>query len=68
VVTRPFPKLSHKFIGPYKVLECIGRVAHKLELPPGIQVHHVFHVSQLKQFIPDYNPVFSKLSVQTDFS
>jgi hypothetical protein len=28
----------------------------------------VFHISQLKEFTPDYKPVFSELPVKVDFS
>ena len=50
-------KLSPKYYGPYKVLQKIGTMAYKLELPSQSLVHPVFHVSCLKKVIGDKLPV-----------
>ena len=50
-------KLSPKYYGPYKVLQKIGSMAYKLELPDSSRVHPVFHVSCLKKVIGDKLPV-----------
>ena len=44
-------KLSPKYYVPYKVLQNIGTMAYKLELPTSSRVHPIFHVSCLKKLI-----------------
>ena len=50
-------KLSPKYYGLNKVLQKIGTMAYKLELPAASRVHLVFHVSCLKKVIGDNLPV-----------
>nr|GFB19837.1 putative reverse transcriptase domain-containing protein [Tanacetum cinerariifolium] len=43
-------KLNPRYVRPFKVLEEIGKVAYKLELPEELsRVHNTFHVSNLKK-------------------
>ena len=43
-------KLQMRYIGPFRIAEKIGSVSYKLELPLGMKMHPVFHVSLLKQW------------------
>ncbi|GKC69734.1 putative reverse transcriptase domain-containing protein [Tanacetum coccineum] len=44
-------KLNPRYVRPFKLLEKVGAVAYKLELPQELgKVHNTFHVSNLKKF------------------
>ena len=64
-------KLNPKYIGPFEILERVGEVAYRLALPPNLsRVHNVFHVSQLRPYIPDASHVIQHepLQLQEDLS
>ena len=47
-------KLSPRYVGPYKILKRIGKVAYELELPAKLEaVHSIFDISLLKKWVGD---------------
>ncbi|XP_021759467.1 uncharacterized protein LOC110724352 [Chenopodium quinoa] len=62
-------KLSPKYIGPYEVLQTIGKVAYRLALPMELsKVHDVFHVSQLRRYILNKSHVLQTETIELDQS
>jgi hypothetical protein len=66
----PLSKLAPKYFRPYQVIERIGGGAYRLQLPPKVQIHNVFHVAFLKKFegaapavIPPLPPIVHGRSV-----
>ena len=43
-------KLTLRYLGPYTVSAVISTTAYKLELPPTLKIHPVFHVSIIKLY------------------
>jgi len=63
------PKFAPRFVGPFKIISLVGKysqenpkelevvTAVKLELPPLMRIHPVFHVSLIKPYHPGTGPV-----------
>ena len=47
-------KLAPRYVGPYEILDKVGKVSYRLALPPQMsQVHPVFHISLLRKYVAD---------------
>jgi hypothetical protein len=54
-------KLSLKYLGPFMILERVGSVAYRQDLPNRLTgIHVVFHISQLKKYYPDSEHVLNE--------
>ena len=58
-------KLSPRYIGPFEIVERIGLVAYRLDLPEELsRVHNVFHISMLRKYISDPSHVLEALEIE----
>jgi len=58
-------KLTPHFIGPFKILQRVGPVAYKVDLPSQLaKVHDVFRVSFLRKVVVDPAQILPQVSVE----
>ncbi|KAI3690448.1 hypothetical protein L2E82_48474 [Cichorium intybus] len=60
-------KLSPRFIRPFRVIQRVGAVAYRLELPDELRgIHNVFHISHLRKTLHDESIRVSLAEIQLD--
>ena len=58
-------KLNPRYIRPFEIVDGIGPVAYRLDLPKEFsRVHNVFHISMLRKYIPDSSHVLETLEIE----
>ena len=58
-------KLAPRYVGPFEIVDRVGDVAYRLELPPNFtNVHLVFHISMLRKYVPDPSHVLQAQEVE----
>ena len=68
---RKWGKLGPRYVGPFEVLQQVGQLAYRLQLPTSLGgIHDVFHVSLLRKYNPDPQHVLSveEVDLQEDLT
>jgi hypothetical protein len=59
-------KITPQYCGPFEILDRVGPITYRLELPPKVKAHNVFHVSLLKKDVHDSNHIIDWFVIQVD--
>ena len=58
-------KLKPRYLRPYPIVQQVGEMSCHLELPPQLpRIHNIFHVSQLRKYVPDPSYVIMPNPIQ----
>ena len=58
-------KLNPRYIGPFEIVDGIGPVAYRLDLPEEFsRVYNLFHISMLRKYIPDSSHVLETPEIE----
>jgi hypothetical protein len=63
---RPSDKLDHTKLGPFKIIKKLGPVTFKLEMPEGMRIHPVFHISLLEPAPKNAKPGPIEINEETE--
>ena len=67
IPSAPSKKLHQQYVGPFKVLEKVGRLAYRLDIPPHWKIHNVFSIAMLEPSpAPDADPYECPFPEQPD--
>ena len=60
-------KLAPRYVGPFEILDRVGKVAYRVALPPNLSsIHNVFHVSQLRKCVKDPSAVVEPVELEIE--
>ncbi|SOV07708.1 uncharacterized protein UDID_19391 [Ustilago sp. UG-2017a] len=52
----PTKKLDYRQLGPFSISEVISSHAYRLQLPPSMKIHNVFHIDRLEPYVTNTIP------------
>ena len=63
---RPSKKLDHKKMGLFRIEKAIGNRAFRLELPPQMKVHPVYHIGLLECYRDSKDPIRKQIVLEVE--